>query len=93
VPGVAEVHDLHCWSLSSELRALSAHVVLSGHPSLEQAQVVGDNVKASIGGPFEIAHTTLELECERCVEPEAVVCGIEDQMQAERASPSGSARH
>ena len=41
VPGVAEVHDLHVWSLSSDVRALSAHVVLSGHPTLEQAQVVG----------------------------------------------------
>ncbi len=30
VPGVAEVHDLHVWSLSSDVRALSAHVVLTG---------------------------------------------------------------
>ena len=88
VPGVAEVHDLHCWSLSSEVRALSAHVVLSGHPSLEQAQLVGDRVKASIGRPFEIAHTTLELECERCVEPDEVACSIEDSTAPERAAPS-----
>ena len=49
VPGVAEVHDLHVWSLSSDVRALSAHVVLSGHPTLEEAQVVGDKVKSAIG--------------------------------------------
>ncbi|MDE3085147.1 MAG: cation transporter [Acidobacteriota bacterium] len=66
VPGVAEVHDLHVWSLSSEVRALSAHLVVTGHPSLEEAQAVGDQVKAAVGGPFAIAHTTLELECERC---------------------------
>jgi cobalt-zinc-cadmium efflux system protein len=74
VPGVAEVHDLHVWSLSSDVRALSAHVVLTGHPSLEEAQVVGDNVKAAIGGPFTIAHSTLELECERCRDDEADPC-------------------
>ena len=74
VPGVAEVHDLHVWSLSTDVRALSAHVVLTGHPSLEEAQVVGDNVKAAIGAPFSIAHSTLELECERCSDDESDPC-------------------
>ena len=66
VPGVSEIHDLHVWSLSSEVRALSAHLVVAGHPSLEEAQVVGERVKAAVAGPFTIAHATLELECERC---------------------------
>jgi cobalt-zinc-cadmium efflux system protein len=66
VPGVSEVHDLHVWSLSSEMRVLSAHMVLSGHPTLEEAQVVGEHVKQAIAVPFSISHSTLELECERC---------------------------
>jgi cobalt-zinc-cadmium efflux system protein len=66
VPGVSEVHDLHVWSLSSEMRVLSAHMVLSGHPTLEEAQVVGEHVKEAIAVPFAISHSTLELECERC---------------------------
>lgn len=66
VEGVETVHDLHVWSLSSEVRALSAHVVLAGHPSLEEAQVVGERVKAAVASPFAIAHSTLELECEPC---------------------------
>src|SRR5436305_1191987 len=45
VDGVESVHDLHVWSLSSELHALAAHLVLDGHPSLEEAQVVGDRVR------------------------------------------------
>jgi cobalt-zinc-cadmium efflux system protein len=83
VPGVSEVHDLHVWSLSSEMRVLSAHMVLSGHPTLEEAQIVGEEVKAAIGGPFSISHSTLELECERCndqddpcqMEPAALATG------------------
>ena len=59
------------------MRALSAHVVLTGHPSLEEAQVVGDRVKVRIGQPFSIAHATFELECERCVETDAEPCAIE----------------
>lgn len=77
VPGVEEVHDLHVWSLSSEVRALSAHVVLSGHPTLEEAQATGGLVKAAIAAPFGIAHATLELECETCAEDQAP-CAIDE---------------
>jgi cobalt-zinc-cadmium efflux system protein len=68
VPGVEAVHDLHIWSLSSEVRALSAHVILDGHPTLEEAQQVGTAVKAAVSGPYAINHATLELECEGCVD-------------------------
>ncbi|MGI8777958.1 MAG: cation diffusion facilitator family transporter [Acidimicrobiales bacterium] len=68
VDGVETVHDLHVWSLSSEVRALSAHLVLAGHPSLEEAQLVGTAVKRAISRPFAIVHATLELECESCVD-------------------------
>jgi cobalt-zinc-cadmium efflux system protein len=76
VSGVEEVHDVHAWSLSSEVRALSAHVVLSGHPTLEQAQAVGEQVKAAVS-TFAIAHTTLELECETCSPGDAPPCSID----------------
>ena len=77
IEGVTAVHDLHCWSLSSEVRALSAHVVLDGHPSLEEAQVVGERVKTSVQGRFHVAHATLEMECEPCAEEAADTCAVE----------------
>jgi divalent metal cation (Fe/Co/Zn/Cd) transporter len=49
---------------------LSAHLVLDGHPTLEEAQAVGDEVKHAIAGPYAISHSTLELECERCNDEE-----------------------
>ncbi len=68
--GVLGVHDLHVWSLSSEVRAMSAHVLVSGHPSLEDARVVGERLKQRLADDFAIGHATLELECETCdVEP------------------------
>lgn len=70
VDGVESVHDLHVWTLSSDVRAMSAHVVLDGHPSLEEAQLVGMSVKSAIAGPFRISHATLELECEACGVPD-----------------------
>jgi cobalt-zinc-cadmium efflux system protein len=62
--GVEDVHDLHAWALSSDVRALSAHLVMTGHPTLEEAQVVGARVRRLIASQFAIAHSTLELECE-----------------------------
>jgi cobalt-zinc-cadmium efflux system protein len=90
VAGVETVHDLHVWSLSSEVRALSAHVVLAGHPSLEEAQVVGERVKEAVAAPFAIAHSTLELECEPCGGGEAQPCGMEAGSVADVA---GAHRH
>ena len=80
--GVGEVHDLHVWSLSSEYRALSAHVVLTGHPTLEEAQAVGNRVRDGVSGPFDIAHATFELECERCDDDLEDPCGVDDHPPA-----------
>ncbi len=77
IEGVTAVHDLHCWSLSSDVRALSAHLVLDGHPSLEQAQVVGERVKTSVHDRFRVAHATLEMECEPCAEDIADACAVD----------------
>ena len=90
VDGVESVHDLHAWSLSSDVRALSAHVVLDGHPSLEAAQLVGERVKTAIGRPFGIAHATLELECEACA-PAGDECGMDDLTPT--AGPAPVHRH
>jgi cobalt-zinc-cadmium efflux system protein len=66
VAGVEAVHDLHTWSLSSDYRALSAHVVLEGEPSLADAQRTTDEVKRVIASRFGIAHATLEPEATHC---------------------------
>lgn len=68
VPGVESVHDLHVWSLDGVRHALSVHVVVAGHPTLEEAQAVGTAVKRAVSAPFGIAHATVELECEGCVD-------------------------
>lgn len=78
VDDVAEVHDLHVWSLSSDVRALSAHLVLDGHPTLEEAQALAERVRAAVTVPFDLAHTTFELECERCIDDIDDPCGMDE---------------
>ena len=72
VAGIESVHDVHAWSLSSDVAALSAHLVLDGHPTLEEAQIVGARVKDALRERYGIAHATLELECETCAVDDAV---------------------
>ncbi len=78
VPGVEDVHDVHAWSLSSDVYALSAHVVLLGHPTLEEAQLVSVSVKAAIAGRFGIAHATIDLECETCISGDTPPCAMDN---------------
>ncbi|MDP9073916.1 MAG: cation diffusion facilitator family transporter, partial [Actinomycetota bacterium] len=95
VPGVEGVHDVHAWSLSADVSALSAHLVLLGHPSLEEAQLVGEAVKAAIAGSFGITHATLELECETCVTGDDPPCSMADLSAAHAAQShaEGGPRH
>jgi cobalt-zinc-cadmium efflux system protein len=92
VGGVEEVHDVHAWSLSSEVTALSAHVVLTGHPSLEEAQALGEQVKSAVAG-FGIAHITLELECETCVTGDAPPCSMDSSAGLSVGVPGHGHRH
>jgi cobalt-zinc-cadmium efflux system protein len=90
VPGVDDVHDIHVWSLSSDMRALSAHLLIEGHPSLEDAQRVGERAKAMVGARFAIGHATLELECEACHDDPVDSCAMPQQRGsgARERSPS-----
>ena len=66
VPEVLEVHDLHVWSLSSTSRALSAHLVVAGDPTLSVAADTVASTRSILLGRFAIGHATLELEAAPC---------------------------
>jgi cobalt-zinc-cadmium efflux system protein len=68
-PGVETVHHLHVWEVSSDMAALSAHVVLTDAATLHAAQDRGDEIKHMLATRFGIEHATLELECHECAEP------------------------
>ena len=68
LPGVAGVHDLHAWTLTSARNAISLHVVLSDGASYEQ---VLQAVQARITGEFGIVHVTVQVEPAGVAEGEA----------------------
>lgn len=63
VDGVADVHHLHLWDLASDVPALSAHVVVTGDPTLRDSQRTADRIRAALHNSFALTHITLELEC------------------------------
>lgn len=65
VTGVADVHDLHVWTVSPGYVALSAHVVLSDQ-SLSQAQRIMGAIRQVLIEQFSIEHTTIQFECDNC---------------------------
>jgi cobalt-zinc-cadmium efflux system protein len=63
VPHVLGVHDLHAWTVTSGLPALSAHIVIEddcfndGH-----APRLLDQLQECLAGHFDVEHSTFQLE-------------------------------
>jgi len=61
-PGVADVHDLHVWTVTSGMVALSTHVVLVDGMSLKEGQKVLEFLESQLKDRFGIDHTTIQIE-------------------------------
>ena len=67
VEGVVDIHDLHVWSITSGMPALSGHVVVKDG-FLSNSDHLLNGIKRVLEERFGIFHTTLQLESERYVE-------------------------
>jgi cobalt-zinc-cadmium efflux system protein len=61
VAGVRDVHDLHVWTISSGMYALSAHLVVED-PKVGNNDDILTEVKHSLYARFGIDHTTIQIE-------------------------------
>jgi cobalt-zinc-cadmium efflux system protein len=59
--GVIAVHDLHIWTISSGLYALSAHLVVHAEAMGRNDEILTE-VKSGLRRIFAIDHTTLQIE-------------------------------
>jgi cobalt-zinc-cadmium efflux system protein len=59
--GVVAVHDLHIWTISSGLYALSAHVVVHADAVGRNDEILTE-VKRGLRRVFAIDHTTIQIE-------------------------------
>ena len=59
IPGVAEVHDVHLWTITTGLDAMSGHVIVD---DLGRSAELLERLNAVLSDQFGITHTTFQLE-------------------------------
>ncbi|MGH9692361.1 MAG: cation diffusion facilitator family transporter [Candidatus Acidiferrales bacterium] len=61
VEGVQEVHDVHIWTLGTDLQALSCHVRIPDM-HMEESERILANIRQILAQDFQITHTTIQFE-------------------------------
>jgi cobalt-zinc-cadmium efflux system protein len=62
VDGVLEVHDLHVWTITSRMYALTAHVRLREDLPVSQTEEICGRLQKLLDERWEINHATLQFE-------------------------------
>jgi cobalt-zinc-cadmium efflux system protein len=75
VEGVVSVHDLHVWTISSGIHAMTCHAVVGAHGD---HHAVLERLSKVVRDKFAIEHTTIQLECED-LSPQEVGTGFCDR--------------
>ena len=70
LPGVAGVHDLHVWTVTSGMDAASAHVVVADGAD---DRAVLDQVSTVLADEYQVAHSTIQCESAGYVERESPI--------------------
>src|SRR5579862_668318 len=80
IEGVNDVHDLHCWSIGSETRALSCHISIADIPPSVSERILRD-VKDCLHHDFRIDHTTIQFEHAQCEVAHGCVIPLSENQQ------------
>jgi cobalt-zinc-cadmium efflux system protein len=73
IPGVEDLHDVHIWTITSGIYALSAHLSIADQTVSQSCDIL-TKVNEVLAGNFNITHTTLQMECKSC--PTGLVCNL-----------------
>jgi cobalt-zinc-cadmium efflux system protein len=67
IAGVAGVNDLHVWTLTSGVNAMSVHIVLADGTAHDDIPTA---VQQCVRADFKISHVTVQVETRGCAETE-----------------------
>lgn len=80
---VQKVHDLHVWSITSGLNALSCHVVVDGEMSIHESNILITSLEQRLL-ELGIHHATIQVESsshpQNIAHSDALVCDISGQL-------------
>ncbi|HBO85136.1 MAG: hypothetical protein A2073_04115 [Deltaproteobacteria bacterium GWC2_42_11] len=66
VEGVTGIHNLHIWSLCSNIYAMSAHIDIEPDALEHQKEIIA-SINEKLAHRYHIAYTTLQTECKTCL--------------------------
>jgi cobalt-zinc-cadmium efflux system protein len=81
VEGVASIHDLHIWTLTSGIHAMSCHAVVCGSDDRHQ---ILEQLSSIVRTRFKIDHTTIQLEEVSLRHQETQSCHVLDVLKERR---------
>jgi cobalt-zinc-cadmium efflux system protein len=81
IPGVKNVHDVHVWSIASEIHAMNGHVLVEDI-SISESTELRARIEKIAREQFHIEHITLQVECENCNSKE-VFCNLNGNSHGE----------
>ncbi len=89
VEGVEDVHDLHVWCITSNMYALSCHIMIDDMPQSKSSTIL-QSMNRMLNEHYHIGHATIQFECtpheERC-------CSIEGLLYCRMDACEDSGNH
>ena len=81
-PQVQKVHDLHVWSITSGLNALSCHVIVDGEMSIYESSILITTLEKGLLA-LGIHHATIQVESllhpQSAAHSDALICDISER--------------
>lgn len=81
VNGVKGLHDVHIWTITSGLNAISAHLLIDDALAGKSSEILG-NIRRCLEDKYNIKHCTFQTECQSC--PEGIICKVGPSKPEER---------
>jgi len=76
VRGVENLHDLHIWTITSGINAISAHLVIKDGEAHRASEILQE-INKLLKEKYHITHATFQTECLSC--PQGLICQIEPE--------------
>jgi cobalt-zinc-cadmium efflux system protein len=80
VGGIEDVHDLHVWSITSNMYALSCHALIADVPPSDSS-VILHSLNTMLSEKYHIGHVTIQFECDPHQETYCAVNGLYCHME------------
>lgn len=74
-PGVKQVHDLHVWTITSGLNALTCHIVVDKEMTLEQSEKLLQKIEHDLQH-YHIDHVTIQVKTVINHKEHSLLCNI-----------------